>query len=416
MKTRRLFLMLAVAGLVYGCSKDEIVGPVNKNDARAISFRLQGSMPAPRATSIGIAQVNTFVVNGSETKDKASLGADYQWNLFNAVTVYRVEDKQSNDNQFDYNPKKYYSPGTAFSQFVAYSPQTKNVTKGLANNSTNTISYKVPQPDPATGTTGSKTTQEDFLVSFATGSPGGGSSDAVQLAFQHALARVFVSATNNTSEDVIIKELTLKNLYTSGDLKLDGFGKFKVTTDPGANPYPATATVDIMEGLNTVIGVTVSTDLKILWENHGDIADLTYVLPLSGVAVPRRTLQANPVFITSKEQGMMVLPQLTNWNYSTNVPEKLVVKKSATPALVSNIFYLKVAYVHANLDNELYIPVNIKNLYSNFSLASGDGTKEGIAFEFGRQYNFVINFTATEINFTATVEDWSEIVGGSVYP
>ena len=255
MKTFKFcFVALAATVLFYACSNEEAIRPIN-DEAQAISFRLQGGTPeiTTRATATTAPYVDAFVVYGID--DVATT------NLFNGETVAR----QVSGN-FDYNPKRYYNGGATSAGFIAYSPASANITTSSVPDpltSTASFTYTVKAPD---GTATGETIQEDFLIANTTVTP---SSSAVSLAFQHALSRIFVKATNAMKETVVITGLQLLNLKETGT----------VTATP----------------------TTWS------WTGQTGTADYVYKIADAGVAVIAELTTAT--LVTSIEQGMMVLPQ-----------------------------------------------------------------------------------------------------------
>lgn len=250
--------ILAIAGIWTGCSKDDEVDVNTHVDNKAISFRVQGGMPNLRATGTSAAYVNAFVVYG--TDDQAAT------NLFTGTTVAR---QPGSGDVFDYNPKKYYSPTAADAEFAAYSPVSKKISAPAFVFGTGMVfNYEVVVPDNS-----GNTTQEDLLVAGTTvdvTTP----PTSVQFDFKHALSRIFVKAKNGLQETVIIKNLKLKNLNSTG--KITG-----------------------------VSGATWAWS----WGTLAGKKDFSYVLAPTGVAV--KAGLATSTLVTSMEQGMLVLPQET---------------------------------------------------------------------------------------------------------
>jgi hypothetical protein len=354
--TKKVFLglsLLVIAGLWTACSNDEALNNENKTP---ISFHVQGGAPSLRATGTTLDFVNVFVVNAYGDVTGAASPAVA---TMNGVTVYRVE--HNTEDIFDYNPKLYYHSTDGTVYFSAYSPLSKSISQGLKDNDANTIDYEVIKPDKDNG----NTTQEDLLVAYTAQTDLSGTK--VPLTFKHALSRVYVKATNKTPETVIIKGLKLGNLYENGSLKIDG------------TAWQSGTTVDINLPYKTTISAV--TDYKVLWTTSAvQNGSYEYVLPLSGVAVPTST-GGERVFIVSKEQGMMVLPQTT---------------VSSTPVDYTTDFYLEVTYKLSNIEETVKIP------FSDLNNITG----EGLTFEFGRQYALNIDFENKSISFTVTVEDW----------
>ena len=325
--------LLAIAGLWTGCSKDDEVVVDSQNDAQAISFRVQGGMPNLRATGTSAAYVNAFVVYGNDDQAVS--------NIFAGTTVAR---QPGSGDVFDYNPKKYYSPNATAAKFAAYSPVSKKISAPAFVFGTGLVfNYEVVTPD----NTGN-TTQEDLLVA-------GTSVDVssltpptyVQFDFKHALSRIFVKAANNLNETVIIKNLKLKNLNSTG----------KITGAPGAT-------------------WTWS------WGTLGVKKDYGYVLAPTGVAVKAGLSLAT--LVTSMEQGMLILPQET---------------ENAADDASAGDFALEVEYNIANVTDVAYV-------YLPDGYEFEMGKQYAITIDFSSLDNLIeIDFTITVSDFETPIID-----------
>lgn len=339
---QKIFLglsLLAMAGLWTGCSNDDEMVDTSGN-GQEISFRVQGGTPTLRTTATTLPYVDAFVIYGT---DNLALAADPTDNIFAGVTVAR---KVGAGDVFDYNPKKYYSVGATSADFVAYSPASAKITS-TATNFSNPVSFGYTVPIPtATG----NTVQEDLLVAGANVVP---STTAVSLAFQHALSRIFVKATNALKDPVVIKGLTLKNLLPSG----------------------------------TITGTSVTTDAWTwAWTPSGTKTDYPYILATTGVAVPANTTTAT--LVTSMEQGMMVIPQKTDMKNDnpTVVP--------AVPTFTD--FALEVTYDVGNLvDQTAYVL-----LTDQYEFVKGTQYAITIAFDASATKLIEVNFSITVAPFT----------------
>jgi len=260
MKTNKFLLIaLAAAGLFTACSNNnEAVKP---NQGNAISFRLQGGMPAAKTTASTDANVDAFVVYGNDDKTLT---------MFNGVTVAR-QIVTGAPAGFSYAPTRYYDVTATVAAFVAYSPASTVFNAVSAANvlgALSTFTYTVPAP-VANG----NTSQIDLLFAVE-GSVDPTAGSAVQLDFTHALSRVFVAAKNTTDDPVTIKKLTLKGLCSQGT----------ITVPAGAASWSWGG----------------QTNTTTLYE---------YVLAPTGVIVPGDGASAAYKLVTSMEQGMMILPQ-----------------------------------------------------------------------------------------------------------
>ena len=381
--TKGILSLATAAIMMAGCSDDKII--LGDESGRPVAFRLQGNLPASRATGTTVYNVNAFVVNGQvyDNDDKPLPDP-----LFDAQTVARVEGEA---NSFDYYPKRYYPDAAAHACFPAYSPVTPNVSSGFKGSTANMITYTVLPPDSVSG----NTRQEDLLVAYtkvdgavqpADKAPvsRAGFDQAVSLTFKHALSRVFVKASNSNVEPVVIKRLSLNNLYDKGVLDIDGTGW------TGSGVYtPAGSEVDINEGYIDAPG-TSPNDYKVLWSPISpQTSSYRYVLPPSGVSVAARTDVKTPIYVVSKEQGMLVMPQTTrNSNYDAEVD---------LDANLHGDFYVEVTYDLSNIKNK-----TVRAAFKDINKLDA-----GLTFEFGKQYALEIAFSGTAITFAINVEDWN---------
>ena len=337
MKTNRFFLvMLAAAGIMTACSNDEAVQ--TSNNGKEISFRMQGSAPALKTTATTNENIDAFVVFGTDNEFDPTL-------IFEGVTVSRDIIATTNPLTpvFTYAPKKYYDAAATDAVFFAYSPASAKVIAPASFlpsfvSGTTTFEYVVPKPDNS-----GKVTQEDLLVAVT---PTSSLTTPVVLGFKHALSRIFVTATNTMGDPVIIERLILKNLVKSGELVIDP-----------ASPAPCWT-----------------------WNPSGVLDDYEYELAESGVAVPAAAIIGTPSpkkLVTSNEQGMMVLPQIT-------------VNDNDDTTFDAGDFALEVRYKVGNLVGQQKF-ILIEDQYP---------------FEFNKQYRINIEFSERVIDFTISVADF----------
>jgi hypothetical protein len=338
MKKRIFFgsFLVAIAMIGTSCSNDEAVEQAGT--PQEISFRTQGGTPTLRTTATLLSDVQAFAVYGGDAITAT---------IFDGVSVVRAPLTTTGDAaNFTYSPKKFYSLGATTAGFFAYSPVTAtdiavtvpiNQTTGTG---TNELTYKVPVP------TGSGNVEQvDLLVAANLGVLT--SAASVSLQFQHALARVFVTATSSSPETVTIKELKLQNLYSSGKLTVTG---------------------------------TTATTAALAWGTYTNKTEYPYALAATGVAV---NTGAAADLVVSMDQGMMVLPQtvgVTTIGSYTDGDFKL---------------YVKYDIPERGLTNQ------VVEYYIN------DNTYK---FEPGKQYSIDINFLAgNEIKFSIEVTDFTAI-------
>jgi len=286
-KNLTLFMaVLAVALAFAACSKDEAI-----NKGKDISFSAQrydgGNLPefrpdGTRAPATTTSDIDAFVVYGSDNVFAAKGEL-----IFDNITVARKGNLGYTTPVFDYAPKRFFGEGANDAVFFAYSPvsakmtsldfavPTSNLSQFVAGS---TFDYTVATPYAYQGNTPwdllwteEYYKQEDLLVAATRVS---NPNNSVHLEFKHALSRVFVAALNTTEDPVYIKEITLRNLNSTGTFNYNAF---------------------------------LSGSQSGIWTGAGNPESYSYVLPQVGAMVPPHTGWYD--YIISAEQGMMILPQ-----------------------------------------------------------------------------------------------------------
>jgi len=337
MRTRNFLLVALIATGFFSACNNDTAEPLKSG--QEISFRLQGGMPevTTRALATTLENLDAFVVFGTDNVSAATSGL-----LFDGVTVSRKLGNLADPTVFTYSPAVYYNENASQAGFFAFSPISAielsniDVTNFMTGAS---FDYTVPVP----GVNGDgNVAQVDLLVAGAAlaGTP---LPTTVNLTFEHALSRIFITASNATPDPVIITGLRLLNLVTTGTLNVDPSAAWDWTSSSILGNYP-------------------------------------FILAESGVVVPGTTLPPPPdkLYVTSMEQGMMVLPQET-------------VNKSNDYSLGD--FALEINYDFANLKNQT------KYVY----------LVDGYKFEKSMQYRINITFTGTAIDFHVDVDPFDPI-------
>jgi len=355
----------AAAALLAGCMNEN--GTVNEEveTGKAISFRVQGSLPSTYTLPSGLADMDGFTVNG--WVDNAATQSD---ELFFRKSVVR----DATTGVFTYSPTVYFPKNATSATFAAYSPI--NVNTGIGSGGfalshsleedDNKITYTVPNPGAAGGTL-----QKDLLVACAVIPDVNAAGASVALHFKHALALVNVFVTNSTNDPLIIKDLVLVNIGTEGSLDIDADKWLHV----GDN------TPDIEEDYVTPT-ITSLAQYKVLWDNISAVDSMRWLLPSGGVVIEADN-QAHEV--TTNEQAMLVMPQTTR--LTSGAPEQLDPQAD---------FHLLLAYSLNNLDGVKRIAFGDINTLN-----------EGLTFEMGKQYNLNLVFSAKGVSFSVDVEDWT---------
>ena len=321
MKTFRFTLVALVATALFtACTNEEAVSLI-KGDAQEISFRLQGGTPeiTTRAMATTLDNIEAFVVYGTDNVMTSPAL------ILDGVTVARQFD-----GTFAYAPQAYYNQGAANASFFAFSPVSANLTSAVTIPSTflttgASFSYEVLPPD-GTG----DAVQEDLLV---TGTNVTTLTAPVNLTFKHALSRIFVTATNDAADPVIISDLKLLNLSTTGAL-------------------------------------AVNLTPTLTWTPTTTKDDYAYILAPSGVVVSGGT--AIKTLVTSMEQGMMILPQ--------------TITTTGTGDYTVGDFALEITYEFANFGSQtryVYIP-------TGYAFLPGNQYNINIAFDGLQPIKFIV--------------------------
>ncbi|GHT01419.1 hypothetical protein AGMMS49525_02080 [Bacteroidia bacterium] len=395
-KKQLFFCLLGLVALSSSCATDLYQSNPLQSSEREISFKTFADKQL-RASVTTAGSMTSFTTSAwSHTDGAVSTANPYNGYVLNGVTVTRGEADGAGANNWDYFPKASW-PARDSVDFFAYSPASSvNVTVGLKQNVTTVptppatgpeIEYTVPRWDGDTQVN----PQEDFMVTksvdltFA-------SSPTVQLNFKHALSRIVFKAQNqNKNKTYVIKELALSKLKSKGTLNMldsvpNAADPFEHT--PGAYDVAWKAQHD---------SVTYKVDL-------GD----TYVLVPYGPAGSEYTA------ITNASNGLMVLPQETVLGtFTGSTPEYGTVAEIAASPADASYLYATVAEVDY-LTNDT---VNRRQVV--FRLHDPANKAQGIVFEAGRQYTFLLTLglDGEEIVFSIpTVEGFNTLAEVVVPP
>ncbi|GHT03433.1 hypothetical protein AGMMS49525_08480 [Bacteroidia bacterium] len=368
MKAKNIFFcLLGLVALSSSCATDLYPSKPLAGSGREIFFKTFADKQLRASVTTG-GSMTSFTTSAWSHPDAAVSTADpYNSYVLNGVTVTRGEDGSA--TSWDYFPKASW-PARDSVDFFAYSPASSvNVTVGLKQAPSVTlppvsgpeIEYTVP------GWVGGSRPidqQEDFMVTknvdltFA-------SSPTVQLNFKHALSRIVFKAQNqNKNKTYVIKELALSKLKSKGTLNMldsvpNGGATFAHT--PGA--------------------------YNVSWKAQHDSVTYKVDLGSTNVLVPFGTGTAKEDYtaITNASNGLMVLPQETVLGaFTGSTPEYgTVAEIAATPADAS--------YLYATIAEVDYLTndtVNRRQVV--FRLHDPANKAQGIVFEAGRQYTFLL--------------------------
>ncbi|GHT04117.1 hypothetical protein AGMMS49525_10110 [Bacteroidia bacterium] len=363
MKTKNIyFSLLGLVALSSSCATDLYQNNPLQSSEREISFKTFADKQL-RASVTTAGSMTSFTTSAWSHPDAAVSAADpYNGYVLNGVTVTRGEADGAGANNWEYFPKASW-PARDSVDFFAYSPASSvNVTAGLKRNTSTLPPVAGPEIQYTVQGWNGVDPQEDFMVTksvdltFA-------SSPTVQLNFKHALSRIVFKAQNqNKNKTYVIKELALSNLKSKGTLNMLD------SVPNGADSFDHTA-----------------GEYNVSWKAQHD--SVTYKVDLGDtyVLVPFGTASTAYTDVTNASNGLMVLPQETVLGaFTGSTPEYgTVAEIAATPADASYL-YATVAEVDY-LTNKT---VNTRQVV--FRLHDPANKAQGIVFEAGRQYTFLL--------------------------
>lgn len=199
---KKLFILAAVAAVAMtGCSNENgNNGAVSGNE---ITMRAIVDKNATRASAMTTDRFTSFHVMASHLSTPNDL-------YLNTAVWYNAVD-----DEWAYAPKTYYPSDGYNLRFYAYSPiSDKNIVAQIFDYAGGTLSYVVPA-DQRTDVTSIGTVAEDLLVADLIEQ----NSGDVNFEFRHALSAATFSAANTNHENqelvYVIKDITIKDLYTS---------------------------------------------------------------------------------------------------------------------------------------------------------------------------------------------------------
>ncbi|GHT00983.1 hypothetical protein AGMMS49525_00570 [Bacteroidia bacterium] len=390
-KNLRCFGLLGLVALSSSCATDLYQSNPVQSSSPEISFKTFADKQLRASVTTAGAMTSFTTSAWSHTNGAVSAANPYNGYVLNGVTVTRGEADGAGTNNWDYFPKASW-PVRDSVDFFAYSPASSvNVTTGLKKDVST-----VPTP-PATGPEIKYTVpgwvgdsrpidqQEDFMVTksvdltFA-------SSPTVQLNFKHALSRIVFKAQNqNKNKTYVIKELALSKLKSKGTLNLLD------SVPNGADPF-----------------LHAPGAYDVAWKAQHDSVTYKVDLGSTNVLVPFGTGTTGDDYtaITNASNGLMVLPQETVLGaFTGSTPEYGTVAEIDGSLPDASYLYATVAEVDY-LTNDT---VNRRQVV--FRLHDPANKAQGIVFEAGRQYTFLLTLglDGEEIVFSIpSVEGFNE--------
>ncbi|GHT01049.1 hypothetical protein AGMMS49525_00800 [Bacteroidia bacterium] len=364
MKTKNIyFSLLGLVALSSSCATDLYQNSPLQSSGREISFKTFADKQL--RASVTTAEAMTSFTTSAWSHPAASA---YDGYVLNGVTVTRGE--AGGASTWDYFPKASW-PTRDSVDFFAYSPASSvNVTVGLKKDVSSVTTPPATGPEiqyTVPGWVGGSRPidqQEDFMVTksvdltFA-------SSPTVQLNFKHALSRIVFKAQNqNKNKTYVIKELALSKLKSKGTLNMLD------SVPNGANSFAHTAGA-----------------YDVAWKAQHDSVTYKVDLGSTNVLVPYGTGTASSDYtdVTNASNGLMVLPQETVLGAFTGSTPEYGTVAEIDPLLPD------ASYLYATIAEVDYLTndtVNRRQVV--FRLHDPANKAQGIVFEAGRQYTFLL--------------------------
>lgn len=391
---RFLFSVCALAAVVVGCSKSEVLN--RPNAEMPIEFNpYTGRIPVTRAVAAGKGtlgeagfQVYAFMHDGSDK------GCDYTGKPYMDKVVKFVKGSDSEEGAWTYSGHAYW-PATNLLNFVAYGLNAGGLVTEVTPSQVPTISYTVPvnvaeQKDLLVAYNQVNLKYADAIATTETETPADKSTPAydgvVNFNFSHLLSRIGFSLVTKANNGVLvtIEQVNLVgNFYEKGTVNLTTgrqtsltIGDKEIVTN---RPY-----VDV-EG-----ETAKSTTYKLLGENG------TFSSKANGTG--------DPIFdnglLYKKELGDNETTDDDEYVANTEITEQM----NATVAANQENRYMMIipaeGTVHgAELKVKYFLP--------------GAGTFEEVTvplsdvnFEAGKSYDFKLKVSTNGISFSVDVESW----------
>lgn len=365
---RFLFSVCALAAVVVGCSKSEVLN--RPNAEKPIEFNpYTGRIPVTKATV-----ADETVLGGDGFQVYAYLH-DEDGNVnYNSVYMDKIVtwDPEEGDNGAWTYPGNAYWPATRELTFVAYGRNALPRITKVEDAVNPTISFNVPEVVAE---------QMDLIVPYyvsgAKYDESNENSGTVKFLFNHLLSRIQFSLVTkkNNNTLVTIEQLNLVGkFHSNGTVRLDDGDNQRAVITPTANAEDITYKLLGEDGTFTSKGSETGLPIfnnGILYEKYwgeGQSADNNDPDDDAYVAKENVTQDMNnAVDANEKNRFMMIIPTSTGHN------AKLWVK-----------YFLPGAGTFAE------VPVDLSN----------------VAFEAGKSYNFRLKVSTNDITFDVDVEDW----------
>ncbi len=353
---KRLFILAAATAVAMSsCSENEIVTTADSQNAISFSTYAANATKAIEDVDYTKLQANGFTVSSVHYDGTADV------KLFENVVV---DYGTTTSGAWDYNSTKQNWPASATVDFVA-------VGRGNTTNSNNTHSVSMTKGSSATSatfttTTGTKgSTQQYIVVATAWDQTAASSDGAVSLTFRHAMSKIAVKVTPNTTT----KDLTLQ------------------------------LTSIVFKSLNTVGTATISNNEgeDIVWGSLGTSSDMTVEL---------NTIYTTEDASGGDDDGIATTGSITATNVLATGGELVIIPQALSTVTISYIWYsgeMKLETVE-NKSINLYTDSSASN---NFITTAVNTL---YTFDFKITPNAPISFTVTD-----TVDAWTDTSTSTSY-
>lgn len=387
MKKVILLTACTVAVLLSGCSDNELasVGDgIGTSTQSAIGFHVVGNQAETRATPIKSSNITTTDFNVfAFTKDgKAFMGTSDTGFDWNGINIKYKDGKWDYANESDL---RYWPEITTPLDFYAVNPSTVEADMRLhlswdMTSSIQKISYSTI--DEYGSQNGHN--NYDVMYAIAKDQTKKTNSGKVALTFKHILSQIaFKAKTKEADMKVEIKGMKIHNVQTGGTFTFPADANTAATREDNWTPNNINA-------LTYTIGVTNKTTV-----DSKDKATDIFTKPILFVPqelIPWATTPSSPMSKKDADEA-----------------EQSYLEVNCKIWKDGHLIFGAESEVKDLTDNEGY-----KTLYVPFGTSWEPGKRHIYTLIFGGGYDDQGNPFLKPINFEATAEDWTDVVGSNV--
>lgn len=322
---KKIFLIAASAMMVLvSCTKVNVNYPDNGQPQEIALFSVNKNMVKTPVTGTEFPNYPMQVAAYLAEADGATPGEYFDGTTF------------AKNNDGVWTGGQYWPISTAIINFFAVAPQVESAcTTTFAALTTDENPVKVA----TTKVANNATNQYDVMYALDQGkhtAGGGYDNDNVTMTFKHALSLITYTDATSADDDIVIKKVTLNNVY------FDGTGKFTVTqakyTSTTANDVVSASVTPTWEATGNVANKEIGTGILVVpntYEYSATAAnpsltinysmgsftyDYTYTLPAANTPVTWDPGKKYNYKISISLSEIKIVPDVEEWGTATDIP------------------------------------------------------------------------------------------------